>query len=519
MSLLNSDYINILNHLKTKIRQVRLNVAIKANVELIQLYWEIGRIILEQQEKEGWGAKIIDKLAVDLKTEFPDFQGLSVRNLKYMRAFAEAYPSVISIVQPPVAQLLWTHHTIILDKVKNLEERLFYIEKSLQNGWSKAVLTLQIESDLYSRQGSTINNFKTTLPSTQSDLAIETLKNPMIFDFLGLSEEVKEREIEKALIKHLKEFMLELGKGFAYVGNQKNINVEGDDYFLDLLFYNYHLYCFVVFELKVGDFKPEYAGKLNFYVNTVNEQLKGADDKPTIGVLLCKTPNETVIKYSLQTINTPIGVANYTLANTLPKQLKSEMPTIAELEAEIEKEMEELKKPVDKKYDRLKEMISGLKQPKVKEKRSPKTNEQIFSKVVLPLRDGIQKAIAKISKEFSETEIMVWTDNQGHKTDAEAQAHVKKQKEFNEYRIEIRLRGFKPAGTKAFDIWKELCITTGSYSYAIGLGRHQQQHILPDKLYHELPSKQEFEDVVEKMKESIIDDITQQVEQIKKEEK
>jgi predicted nuclease of restriction endonuclease-like (RecB) superfamily len=556
MSQLQANYIKVLNALKDKIRHARLKVAVTVNSELINLYWEIGNAIASQEQEKGWGAKVVERLAVDLASEFSDMKGLSKRNLRYMRDFALAYPqfSILrpaaaklvsknnkvakntilqpavaklesnknngtSFVQPPVAQIPWTHHTIILDKAKTLEERLFYIEKTVQNGWSKAVLSLQIESELYKRQGNSITNFKATLASPQSDLAHETLKNPYVFDFLSFSEEIKERELEKALTQHLNKFMRELGRGFAFVGNQKNVNVDGDDFFLDLLFYNYHLHCFVIFELKVGDFKPEYAGKLNFYVNTINEQLKGENDNPTIGVLLCKTPNETVVKYSLHNIKAPIGVSDYRLANALPKQIKTEMPTIEELEQELEKEIEELKKPVDKKFDRLKELISGLKQPKVKEKRSPKTSQRIFTKVVLPLRDEIKKALTKISKEFSGTEIMVWTDNQGHKTDSEAQTHVKKHKEFNEYRVEIRLRGFKPAGTKAFDIWKDLCITMNSYNYTIGLGRHQQQNILPETLYHELPDKKEFDEVVEKCTENILDDITQQIERIQKEKK
>lgn len=560
MSLLHPDYINILNALKKKIRQARTKAAITVNVELLKLYWEIGTIVSAQEKTKGWGAKVVVQLSKDLSTEFPDMKGFSQRNLRYMRDFALAYPelgnadiaSILQgtpaksqlidnkrvkilqqaaaksknaqnqgavILQQAVAKLPWGHHIVILTKVKSSEERKFYIHKCIENNWSRDILTVQIDSGLHKRVGTSINNFGNTLPAYHSDLANATIKNPYVFDFLSMGEKIQERDFEKALIKHLKEFMLELGKGFSYVGNQKNINVQGDDYFLDLLFYNYHLHCFVVFELKVGDFKPEYAGKLNFYVNTINEQLKGEQDKPTIGVLLCKTPNETVIKYSLQTIKAPIGVADYTLANALPKQLKAEMPTVEELEAEIEKEMAELKKPVDKKFDRLKELISGLKQPKVKEKRSPKTSERIFSKVVLPLRDEMKKVLAKISKEFSATEIMVWTDNQGHRTDAEAQAHVKKYKEFNEYRIEIRLRGFKPAGTKAFDIWKDLRITTNSYNYTIALDRHQPQNNLLEKLYHELPEKEEFEDVIEKCTENILDDITQQVERIQKENK
>ncbi|NOS91686.1 MAG: DUF1016 domain-containing protein [Cyclobacteriaceae bacterium] len=317
----NKDYGQILQELKEKIRQARLRASVVVNAQLLHMYWEIGQTILEQQSKQGWGAKIIDRLAADLKMEFEDMKGLSVRNLKYMRAFAEAYPAFVQplvaqmqnaesqdvkIVQSPVAQLgqlvsqlPWAHNIVLLTKLPNLEERLFYAQKCIQNGWSKTILTHQIESGLIARQGKAITNFEDTLPKYQSDLAKETFKNPYLFDFLGIGEEVHERELEKALVNHIKKFLLELGRGFAFVGNQQNLVVNGDDFFLDLLFYNYHLHCFVVFELKVGDFMPEYAGKLNFYINTIDKQIKGANDKPTIGVLLCKAPNETVVKFAL----------------------------------------------------------------------------------------------------------------------------------------------------------------------------------------------------------------------------
>lgn len=332
----------ILSELKQKITQARLKTAIIVNAELLNVYWEIGQTILTQQKQEGWGAKIIDTLAIDLKIAFPDFKGFSIRNLKYMRSFAEAYPE-FSFVQPMVAQIPWTHHTIILDKVKANEERLFYISKTLEHNWSKNILISQIESNLVKRTGQAITNFESALPQPQSDLAKEILKNPYIFDFLGLGEDIQEKELEKAIIRHLKKFMLELGKGFAYVGNQKNIQVGEDDFFLDMLFYNFHLHCFVVFELKIGDFKPEYAGKLNFYINVVDEQLKSKDDRPTIGILLCKTPNETVIKYALKGITSPMRVAEYKLEKSLPKQLRRDMPTIEELEAEIEKTLRQIK--------------------------------------------------------------------------------------------------------------------------------------------------------------------------------
>jgi predicted nuclease of restriction endonuclease-like (RecB) superfamily len=368
------NYGEVLHSLKQKIRQARLRATIAVNNELLKIYWEIGSTILLHQKNEGWGTKVIDRLAADLKLEFSGMKGLSLRNIKYMRAFAEAYPGFVivqplaaqlqkdktknrllqnpslktvqsTIVQPLVAQLPWTHHTIIIDKVKEVSERIFYIKKAVENGWSKSVLTAQIESQLYRRQGKAITNFDSTLTPLQSDLAKETLKNPYLFDFLSIGEEMQEREMEKALMQHIKKFLLELGRGFAYVGNQFNVVVEDDDFFLDLLFYNYYLHCFIVFELKIGKFKPEYAGKLNFYINTVDEQIKSQQHKPTIGVLLCKTPNHTVVKYALKGIKTPIGVADYEFAKALPKNLKAGLPSIEELEAALGTETKNFKPP------------------------------------------------------------------------------------------------------------------------------------------------------------------------------
>jgi predicted nuclease of restriction endonuclease-like (RecB) superfamily len=367
------DYKNILHNLIIKIRTARRTTAITINAQLLVIYWEIGITILEQQKEKGWGAKIIDKLSADLISEFPEMKGLSVRNLKYMRAFAEAYPyflkspetvesgeklfenktatssrklvqsklaqriSSSEFVQVELAQISWYHHITLLDKVKNEKERLFYIRRTIENGWSRDVLVLQIENNLYRRQGKAITNFDLILSPVDSDLAKETLKNPYIFDFLMIENEIREKDLENALIQHLKKFMLELGKGFAYVGRQYNLCVSGDDFFFDLLFYNFHLHCFVVFELKIGEFKPEFAGKLNFYINAIDEQIKSKSDKPTIGILLCKTPNKLIVKYALKGLSSPIGVAEYKLTKNLPVQLKADMPTIQELETSLNK--------------------------------------------------------------------------------------------------------------------------------------------------------------------------------------
>lgn len=550
-SKLNSNYNSILTGLKDKIRQARFQASLTVNAQLLALYWEIGKTILQQQHYEGWGSNVIGRLAKDLKAEFPDMKGLSDRNLVYMQTFAGAYPEITQqpvaklkkgrskkeanpitqqsvaeigfakFLQHPIAKLPWGHNCVLLDKLKTTEERLFYAFKTAENGWSREILILQIKNNLYKRQGKTISNFDATLPKLQSDLVKETLKNPYVFDFLSLGEEMQERDLEKALIQHIKKFMLELGRGFAYVGNQYNLNIKGDDYFLDLLFYNYHLHCFVVFELKVGEFKPEFAGKLNFYINTVDEQVKGKDHKPTIGVLLCKTPNDTVVKFALKGIKTPMGVADYELAKALPKQLKGEMPSIEELEAEIDKEYKVLQKPLDKKMDRLKELLSDLKEEEVKEKRNTENTVKICNKVVLPLKKGISQTLEKeIGKWFEETKIMIWTESRGHHSDKEAKDYLKNdmKNRCNEFKIEVRTVGFKPAGTRAFNCWKDLSISLGDYKYSIGLNRHGQDAIL-EKLYHQLPSQIELNGIVEKFSEIFIDDIMAQVERIKQPKK
>ncbi|HEX6426318.1 MAG TPA: PDDEXK nuclease domain-containing protein, partial [Niastella sp.] len=262
-----------------------------------------------------------------------------------------------------LSQIPWTHHMVILDKAKSLEERLFYIKEAIRNGWNRNMLKVNIETCLYKRQGNAITNFDSKLSENQAELAKLTLKNPYVFDFLDIEAPMHERDIERSLLKHIKRFLLELGKGFAYVGNQFNVKVEEDEFALDLLFFNYNLNCFVVFELKASNFKPEYAGKLNFYVNIIDAQIKMPVHNSTIGVILCKTPNDIVVKYSLQGIQTPLGVAEYEL---MPTQLKAEMPTIEELEQEMEREMETMQRPSDEKKNKLKDILAKIKGEEIK---------------------------------------------------------------------------------------------------------------------------------------------------------
>lgn len=329
-----ANYAAFLNGLKQRIRSAQVKAALAVNQELILLYWQIGRDILTRQQSEGWGAKVIERLAKDLKREFPDMRGFSPRNLKYMRAFAEAYLDE-AIVQEVLAQIPWYHNIALLEKVKAPEARLWYAQKTIVHGWSRNVLVIQIESDLYLRQGGATTNFDRTLPKPQSDLAHQLIKDPYHFDFLTISDDAHERELERGLVTHIRDFLLELGLGFAFLGSQYPIEVDEKEYRLDLLFYHIHLRCFVVIELKVGEFIPEYAGELNFYVAAVNNLLAQSSDNPTIGIILCKTKSKTTVEYALQGYTQPIGVSTYQLQSQLPEGLKDNLPTVEQLEMEL----------------------------------------------------------------------------------------------------------------------------------------------------------------------------------------
>lgn len=327
-------YANLVSELKQRITAARLRAALSVNRELILLYWGIGRDILARQQSEGWGARIIGRLADDLHRAFPEMTGLSARNLSYMRAFAEGWPER-EFVQQVVALLPWGHNVRLLDAVKAPSEREWYARQAIEHGWSRNVLVHQIESDLFRRQGSALTNFSRTLPAEQSELAQQILKDPYSFDFLSLGSELLERDLERGLIEHLSALILELGKGFAFVGRQHHLEVGGQDYYLDLLFYHLRLRCFVVIDLKVEDFKPEFAGKMNFYLSAVDEQLRHSDDQPTIGIILCKGHNEVIVEYALRDTSKPMGVAQYRLSPTLPDQLKDKLPTAAEFAREF----------------------------------------------------------------------------------------------------------------------------------------------------------------------------------------
>jgi predicted nuclease of restriction endonuclease-like (RecB) superfamily len=378
-TVIGSDFAELLADVKGRIQAAQTRAVLSVNAELVRLYWDIGGIIDSRQQREGWGAAVIPRLAVALKNELPELKGFSERNIKRMLAFYREYRAPDAIVPrataqirspskvpqpvaqfrsapkvPPAVALLheglfwavpWAHHVILMEKVKDLPTRRWYMEQALANGWSRNILTLQIDAQAHARHGKAVSNFAALLPAPQSDLVQQTLKDPYIFDFLTLTEPFQERELETELVRHLEKFLLELGQGFAFVGRQYRLDVSDEDFYIDLLFYHLRLRAFVVIELKKGKFKPEYAGKLNFYCNVVNDRLKRPDDQPTIGLILCQEHGRLLAEYSFAGIDKPIGISTYQLTRALPRDIQSVLPTVEEIEAELGKTLNRSERP------------------------------------------------------------------------------------------------------------------------------------------------------------------------------
>ncbi|HPI20057.1 MAG TPA: PDDEXK nuclease domain-containing protein [Candidatus Kapabacteria bacterium] len=363
----NSEYNTLLSDLKQKIINAQIKASVRVNSELILLYWELGKAIVMKQNEANWGDGLIKQLSKDLIAEFPHTKGFSERNLKYIRQWFKFYNQDIQIGQQVVAQIPkelqqkfdtkirqqvvaqnklgfidilslvpWGHHIQIISTCQDLDSALFYILSTIENSWSRSVLVHQIESKLFERQGKSINNFEITLPKPESALANELLKNPYSFEFLNLTKEVKENDLQNALLDNITKFLLELGYGFAFVGKQKLLTIGGSDFYVDLVFYHTKLHCYFIVELKIDEFKPEYSGKLNFYLNAFNGEIKSPKDSPTIGLLLCRKANKLIAEYSLKKINNPIGISEYILNDELPEELFKELPSIEEIERELE---------------------------------------------------------------------------------------------------------------------------------------------------------------------------------------
>ncbi len=356
MSLSAPDFLLLVAEIKSRIQSAQTRAIVLVNEELVRLYWDIGRIVDERQKRQGWGASVVPRLARQLHNELPELKGFSERNIGRMILFFRSYPTSGSILPQgaaktkrgtilphPAAKLddsliwkiPWFHHIVLLEKIKEQQNRFWYMQQIIEQGWSRNILLMHIEAGVHLRRGKAVSNFSKLLPHPQSDLAQQTLKDPYIFDFLTLSDCFHERELETSLIRHLEKFLIELGQGFSFVGRQYRIEVGKEDYYIDLLFYHLRLRCFVVIDLKKGKFKPEYAGKLNFYCNVVNDYLRHSTDQPTVGLILCQSQDRVLAEYSLSGIDKPIGVSTYQLTRSLPKQLQSALPTVEEIEAEL----------------------------------------------------------------------------------------------------------------------------------------------------------------------------------------
>lgn len=366
-------YSGLLTEIKQRVQQAQARAALSVSAEMILMYWDIGRMIQQRQQMEGWGAGVIPRLARDLKNELPDVKGFSERNIGRMIAFYREYSNgseilpqavakfpgssgiekvpqpvakMIQINEPPILQQLaakipWGHNILLMEKVKDLPTRLWYMEQTIEQGWSRDTLAAKIKGKAHERQGQAVSNFSDRLPAPQSELARQLLKDPYLFDFLTIEEPFHERELETGLVRHLEKFLLELGQGFAFVGRQYHLAVSDKDFYLDLLFYHLKLRCFIVIELKKGEFKPEYAGKMNFYCSVVDDRLRNEADQPTIGLILCQTKDRILAEYTLRDIHKPIGISAFELTRALPENLKSSLPTVEEIEAELAQEVGE----------------------------------------------------------------------------------------------------------------------------------------------------------------------------------
>jgi len=334
-----TEYKEFIQRIKIKAQQAQIKASVRVNNTLLEFYWELGQEIIEKQKSANWGTAFLKNMSQDLMNEFPHIKGFSKRNLELIRKWYIFYSTNTLITKQLVSQIIsipWGHNILIVQKSKNIEEALYYVQQTIQYGWSRSVLTHQIESQLYEREGKALTNFSKTLPSPQSDLANQMLKDPYNFDFLTMTKKFNERELEDGLTEHITKFLMELGQGFAFIGRQQKLTIGEKDFYIDLLFYHVKLHCYVVIELKVVDFEPEFAGKLNFYISAVDGKIRGENDNPTIGILICKSKNSTIVEYALKDINKPMGVSEYQLSSVLPKELKSSLPTIEEIEAELE---------------------------------------------------------------------------------------------------------------------------------------------------------------------------------------
>lgn len=530
----NKNYGNILHRLKEKIRQARLRSILSVNKELLQVYWEIGNTILFQQQEEGWGTKVIDRLVADLKMEFPDMQGLSSRNVKYMRAFATAWPEFLNmqqsvaqsqhvdsegnvIVQQTIAQLPWGHICSLLDKLKENKERLFYAQKAVELGWTRNMLVNQVESGLYRRQGALSNNFSHTLPQYESELAAQLFKDPYHLDFVMLGEEAKERDLENALMTHITKLLLELGDGFAFMGRQKKFEAGGKEFFIDLLFYNTKLRRHIIIELKIGEFEPEYVSKMNLYLGLADDTLKGELDEPSIGLILCKTNNKIVAEYALRDTSKPIGIAEYKIAEKLPEDIKGELPSIAEIEQRMDEELKENKHPIDARLEAIKNKLRSIEGDSIQTQANFSILQKIYFEGLKPLYAELISKMLGFEEDFLSHKFN-WSCTKKHFNDINQldefwknEADLNAVKELN---FEFVLHGLRKAGTENRSAYIGLNFIIDTYWYGFVLVNHNNQNPFLKKLYHQPLTQADKETVIDTVLTKLMDEIDWNIERI-----
>lgn len=530
----NNNYGEVLHKLKDKIRQARLRAILSVNKELLQVYWEIGNIILSQQRDEGWGTKVIDRLVTDLKLEFPDMKGLSSRNIKYMRAFATSWPDFIIVQQPiaqlqttenqngiivqhVIAQLPWGHICSLLDKLKENKERLFYAQKAVEQGWTRDLLVNQVESGLYRRQGALTNNFSLTLPKYESELAAQLFKDPYHLDFVMLGEEAKERDLENALMTHITKLLLELGDGFAFMGRQKKFEAGGREFLIDLLFYNTKLRRHIIIELKIGEFEPEYVSKMNLYLGLADDTLKGAYDEPSIGLILCKTNNKIVAEYALRDTSKPIGIAEYKIAEMLPEEIKGELPSVAEIEQRMDEELKENKHPLDARFEAIKNKLRSIEGDAIQTQASFAILQKIYAEGLRPLYNELISRMQGFEEDFLSFTAN-WTCTNKHFSYIEQLDELWKNetdlRTVTQVNFQFALHGLRKAGTENRSAHIGLNFIIDTYWYGFILVNHNDQNPFLKKLYHQPLTGTDKEIVMGTVLNKLMDEIDWNIERI-----
>jgi len=521
-----NNYFYIVNDLKDKIRNARINASRVVNTHLLKLYWEIGHTILTEERSAGWGAKVVDKLAKDLRLEFSDMQGLSARNLRYMKNFASTYPDFqmlqgksaknqttenedSKILQDDLAKLSWYHHITLMEKVKDKPIREFYIRKTIENGWTRDSLVHQIESGLHKRQGALTHNFAKTIPPDESELTQQLFKDPYKFEFLGLGEEAKEKDLEQALINQIEKVLMELGEGFALYGRQHKLNAGDKEYFVDLVFYHTKLRRYVIIELKIGEFLPEYVGKMNLYLGLADDSLKGKYDEPTIGLILCKTKDKIVAEYALRDTSKPIGIAEYKISEMLPENIQGELPSIAEIEQKLDEGFEQSQKHVDVRLKTIKDRLRNIKSDELRFAANYPAMQTLFDKGLKPLyQQIIQKLFAELHEQFL-TQSLSWTCDRKIVHGIEDVEAFWMQEEnlrgLTKLDFDYTLHGLRKGGANHYNVSSNLRLIIDEYWYGFALDRGNQPFL--KKLYHQPMIQQDIQMIEDLLLDNLLDKI------------